>query len=447
MQDKSLRRMATPLVLSFTLRFIFTFVDLGYARFLRDDNAAVAAIGFYMPFHSVFVAVWVGLSAGFTASLSRAFGRRDQAEVKRLKRGILRILFFLIPGLVLLGAIVYTIAPHLGLEPALAEAFRTYATTLMVGMPLTGFWAIYPDSIVKAHQDTVSTMIAGLTSTITNVGLNTLFVFGFHWGILGIALGTVLSRLPGLAYALWRARALERRRQETLWSPVESQLGSPVRLILVLAIPGAITNLLTAVEMAAANRIMTGVPESTSAIASWGVYQQMLNLSLMPVLATSIAVIPYTARLLPRGQTARIRRELVQVGFGIAAVSLVMTTLMGWVFAEPLTLIFIKETSAGAVGLASTTLHFLPLAMLATTPFLLLRPVFEAAQQPRIGILLSLVRFTVLALPLMFGGQYLATKWGYSGLHGMIGGIILATGVASTWTIFLVRTLLRQPPS
>ena len=93
----------------------------------------------------------------------------------------------------------------MGLEPETARNFQIYGTVLIGGSAFTTFWSIIPDSLIKAHQDTRSTMWAGIWSNLINVALNTLFVFAFHWGVFGIALSTVLGRIGGLVYALVRA--------------------------------------------------------------------------------------------------------------------------------------------------------------------------------------------------------------------------------------------------
>ena len=56
----SVLRMAAPLVVSFWMRSLFTFVDTVFAATLGD--ASVAAIGLSIPFEFLMIAVWVGLS-------------------------------------------------------------------------------------------------------------------------------------------------------------------------------------------------------------------------------------------------------------------------------------------------------------------------------------------------------------------------------------------------
>ncbi len=429
-------------MISFTLRFLFTFVDMGFAAALPDGVVGVAAISFYAPLQAISIAVWVGLSAGFTAALSAAFGRRDEARVVALKRAMLKLLSVVVPVMMLLGAAIWPLAQHLDLEPDLVDAIALYATTVMVGMPLTGFWSIYPDSIVKAHHSTRDTMIAGLASTAANVALNAWFVFGLELGLFGIALATVVSRLVGLGYAGWRAAVLERARRAQPWPEAAGEWKAAVPAILALALPGALTYVLAAIEGAVVNALLTTLPDATTAIASWGVYERMLMLALMPAVATAVAVVPYVARLCPQGETARVRRELWQTARAMAIAALLMTIAMGYAFAAPLVSYFIQDDTAPISDTTLATLRLLPVAALAALPFLILRPVFEGVQQPRAGVRLTVVRYVLLSIPLAVAGRYIAPLAGSSGLLGMVTGLIVGSAVASWLTVRFIRRLL-----
>src|SRR5262245_40356555 len=79
--DPSVLRMAAPLVVSFWMRSLFTFVDTIYASTLGD--ASVAAIGLSLPFEFLMIAVWVGLSTGLTSNLARAMGARPGDRIRQ----------------------------------------------------------------------------------------------------------------------------------------------------------------------------------------------------------------------------------------------------------------------------------------------------------------------------------------------------------------------------
>lgn len=440
MTTKSLPLLALPLVISFTTRFLFQFVDMAFAaKFLGEDSvAAVAAIAFYSPFQAVYIAIWVGLSAGFTATLANAFGHRDEGRVRTLKRAMLKFLCWMVPVLLAFGVGIYYLIPQFGLQPALTENFRIYCTTLMIGMPLTGFWAIHPDSIVKAHHDTFSTMVAGLLASFSNVALNTLFVLGFDMGIFGIALATVLSRLVSLAYAMMRAGRLERdRHQDDSWEKTNRVWPSAMGTILVLSLPGAITFLLAALEGIAVNRVLAGMQDSVTAIASWGVYERILNLSIMPTAGAAVAVVPFVARLLPQGRIDLVRRDLLRTMMMAAAAALVVTICTGWLFAEQIAGFFVagggETTTVSPVTIEA--LRFLPLGALAMVPFYMFRPVFEAAHRPRIGIIISAVRFLVFSVPLVLLSPYFSPALGISGLTGVILALIVSLTLSSALAV------------
>ena len=62
-----------PLVVSFTMRAAFTFVDTIYAATIGDS--AVAAIGLTVPFEFLMIALWVGMSTGLMIDKIRLLAR------------------------------------------------------------------------------------------------------------------------------------------------------------------------------------------------------------------------------------------------------------------------------------------------------------------------------------------------------------------------------------
>ncbi|MBK8977951.1 MAG: MATE family efflux transporter [Planctomycetes bacterium] len=445
---RPLHVLALPLVASFTLRFAFGMVDLVYAGYLPDSRAAVAAIAFYIPFQEIYVATWVGLSAGYTAALSAAFGRRDQAAVARLQRSMRRLLYAIVPALSLLGGAVWFAVPWFGLEDALTRAFRVYGTTMLIGMPLTGFWSIHPDSIVKAHHDTRSTMVAGMSATLTNVALNSTFVFVFGWGLFGIAVATVVSRLVALAYSSWRARALEATRlAEADWSQdgAATEPRGPLLEIVTLGLPSTLTYALTAAEGGLVNRLLTSAEESTVAIASYGVFYNLQRLALMPTVACAVAVLPFVARLVPAGHHAQVARDLRRVALLAAAFALAFTLPAGVLFPSEVGAFFLSDADASSLDapLTRSLLRLLPLSTLAMLPFLLLRPVFEALRRPRLGVRLTVLRFVVFAWPALLGGFWLAGHAGIPRPVGLVAGFVVAGALGSLATVTLVARSLR----
>jgi Na+-driven multidrug efflux pump len=438
--------MALPLIVSFTLRQAFSMVDLVYARFLDDPNA-LAAIAFYIPFQEIFSAVWVGLSAGFTAQLARAFGRRDAQRVADLKRAMRRILCVLVPLFACGGIAVHAVLPSFDLDRGVLSAFQVYGTTLLIGMPLTGFWSIHPDSVVKAHYDTRSTMLAGIYATATNVALNTLFVFGFGMGLFGIALATVLSRLTALAYAMSRARQHERRRLASEDWPIASGVYGPgaIRAIFLLALPAGATMALASLEGWLVNGLLGSAEHPERALATYGVYHALLRITLMPAIATAVAVVPFVARRIHEDPDPRaVGRELCRA-IGLAGgIGLAFAAPVGALFPDQVAGFFVPSDRADALADPTTraAMRVLPIALLANLPFLILRPTFEALHRPKMGIAISALRFAVLSPPLvLLGHSMMPTEPALGVLVGLVSAAALASCTAA---ILAARAVLAE---
>jgi MATE family multidrug resistance protein len=51
--------------------------------------------------------------------------------------------------------------------------------------------------VFRGFQDTKTPFYVTLASNAVNIVLGALFIFGFHWGVRGAALGTVLAQVRG----------------------------------------------------------------------------------------------------------------------------------------------------------------------------------------------------------------------------------------------------------
>ena len=68
-------------------------------------------------------------------------------------------------------------------------------------------------------------------------------------------------------------------------------------------------------------------------------------------------------------------------------------------------------------------------------PFYMFRPVFEAAHRPRIGIIISAVRFLVFSVPLVLLSPYFSPALGISGLTGVILALIVSLTLSSALAV------------
>ncbi len=421
-----------PLVISFWFRSAFGWVDPIFASGLVDaagnsiGDQSMAAIGLTLPFDFLMIACWVGTSNGLTSRLAAAMGAGNHARVEQLKVASRRITWALCALFLVIAAAVGSLAEHVGLDPVVASQFRLYAMILVGGSAFTSFWSILPDSLVKAHHDTRATMWAGLFSSVTNLILNGIFVFVFHWGILGIALSTVLGRLVGLAYAIHCAARHERERQAlaTATPQIEATpLAQPIRTILDIAVPSGMTYVLLAVESQIVNFFLARSEDAIALLAAWSIFDRAVRFLAMPMIAASVALLPLVARFFGSGDFASIRR---QVSTALRA-ALVYVLVFVWpvsYWLGPKIAAFLARTEQ-TESAAQAALQWLPWAVLASVPILLFRAVFEGMQRPRPGLFVALMRSLFLVPPLVWFGL----RWAEANEQSM------ALGAASGWVV------------
>lgn len=439
----SVLAMAGPLVISFVMRSAFTMVDTAYAATLGD--AAVAAVGFTVPFEFVLIAVWVGISTGLTACMSRALGAHEDDKLAQFQRVSFRIIACMIPLFLLLGLAIWFFAKKIGLDPRVAESFQIYGTVLLGGSALTAFWSLIPDSMIKAYQDTSGLMWAGICSNLANIIMNTIFVFVFHWGIFGIALSTVLGRIAGLIFSLRRVRAHEaRRRSESATNGYVAGLDpTPLKSILRLALPSSANFVLIAVETGLVNWLLSGLDDSTPALAAYSINYRASMFCLNPVMALGVALLPYCASRFGARDVIGFKRGVREAWMAAVIYAVLATPLL---YALAPWLARVLSETAQTRDFATALLRMVPAALFANMGLLLCRPAFEGLNQGRPGLLMALTRYVVLAFPSVLAGMSLAEMLGHPRIYGAVGGLIAASAVSSlifmTW---LGLTLRRHP--
>src|SRR2546427_8722655 len=112
----SILRLSAPLVLSFQMRSLFTFVDLALAATVGD--AAIAAVGgLSFPYEILMAACWVGVSTGVTSNLSQAMGKRQGQRIDQVLSVSRLVVWSLVPLFTAIALYIYFGADHMGLDP------------------------------------------------------------------------------------------------------------------------------------------------------------------------------------------------------------------------------------------------------------------------------------------------------------------------------------------
>lgn len=203
---KLMRRYAIPCIISLLMGALYNIVDqifIANASDLGSYGNAANTVVFPLTVIALAVAVFIG--DGTCAFVSIALGKNDGENAhKSVGNAIV---------LCVVSSLILTFFYLLFAEPILAifggtvnaetHAFaKEYFFYIALGIPFYMFGqAMNP--IIRSDGSPKFAMLSTLLGAITNVILDPLFIYGFHWGMMGAAVATVIGQVLTAALSVW----------------------------------------------------------------------------------------------------------------------------------------------------------------------------------------------------------------------------------------------------
>lgn len=173
-----------------------------------EGDQVVGAVGTANTYIGLFIIMFSIISSGMVAVMTQFIGAERPGVAKQaLKIGLI---FNAVVGIVVTGILIFGAEPILsavGVARDLKEPAKIYLQTVGVFCICNALTPIV-SSYLRSFGHTSPTLAATLVSNVINVLLNAIFLFVMHWGVLGVALATGISRLVNL---LWISIAAKRR--------------------------------------------------------------------------------------------------------------------------------------------------------------------------------------------------------------------------------------------
>lgn len=187
-----------PLAASSILQLLFNAADvIVVGRFA--GSTALAAVGSNGALINLLVNLFVGLSLGANVVAARCFGAKDEGGVQDTVRT--SVTLGLGSGIVLAAAGFLASRGLLELMSCpedVIELSALYLKIYFLGMPAAMLYN-FCAALLRAVGDTRRPLICLAVSGLVNVGLNLVFVIGFHMSVAGVALATIISQAVSAA--------------------------------------------------------------------------------------------------------------------------------------------------------------------------------------------------------------------------------------------------------
>ncbi len=203
---RHLLQLAVPITLGYILQDAFNIVDMIFVG--RLGAAAIAAVGVSGNLLRLIAVFSLGISTGAGIMVAQYLGARNYAQAGHVAMQAILLAFFFAIGI---GIVGYPLA-EFGLRAVrttdleVIQLGTTYMHIILVGIS-TMFLSMTLGSIFRAGGDAVTPMVVLIVSTVINIVLDPLLIFGL-WefpklGVAGSAYATLIGRGIGVIILLF----------------------------------------------------------------------------------------------------------------------------------------------------------------------------------------------------------------------------------------------------
>lgn len=392
-------------------------------------EAAMAGLTLTFPVMMLFGAFGVFVGAGHSAVLSLRLGEGNRQACEKLLGQLVafKLLFF-----VVLSPLVFLFADRVlgwcGGGKVTQEAFASAKGYLrIVVFPIVfSHLAFGFSAMMRAEGNAVRSMVCMVVGFFANILLDPLFIFGLDMPSLGVrfpALGIegaawatniamFLSFLCAAHYYLGGCSTVKFR-----FGRIGFHKGLMAKPIGIGAAPflqqlmGSLINLSLAAAFA---HWAADEASATMQIASLGVFQSVMILTMMPILGTQQGMQPIIGYNWGARNFMRVRQALL-LGFGITTMLCVLSTAVQVVPPLPrlLARLFVDGDNAALLGTASHDLTVANCMIWTISINVVATTYFQSIGHPRTAIFLSMLRQGVCLLPCIWLMPLLASVTGW----------------------------------
>ena len=393
-----------PALIAMSLNALYAVVDRFYIG-QGCGEVAMAGLTLTFPVMMLFGAFGVFVGAGHASVLSIKLGENDFVACEKLLGELIAIkllFFFILPPLIYFN--VDTVLNWCGGAKVSPEAFaaaRGYLK-IVVFSQIFSHLAFGLSALTRAEGGAVKSMMSLVVGFGTNLILDPIFIFGFGMGIDGAAWATVIAMAASFGWAL---RYYLKRRTVVLlrWWRIgfyrdlvwrTSAIGFAPFLQNLL---GALINVSLAAAFA---KWAADEASATTQIASLGVFQSVMILTLMPVMGAQQGLQPIFGYNWGARNFRRVK-ETLKLGFWVTTALCVLACAVQVVPPFPRWLAgwFVASDNPTLLGIAAHDLTVSNCMIWCIAINVVATTYFQSIGHPLTAVVLSTLRQGVILIP------------------------------------------------
>lgn len=233
-ERKNLMQLFIPICLETFFQMLAGTVDTLMLSSVGDE--AVGAVGTANTYIGIFIIMFSIISSGMIAVMTQYIGAKRVGVAYQARQlglafnaavgAVLSLFLFFFSGQVLVSV---------GVAVKLMGYARAYLRIVGGCCFLNAFIPIF-SSYLRAFGHTKQPLVATVTANVVNLLLNAVFLFGFHMGVEGVAIATVLSKVLNLLLVM----AAAHRRVDAGKDPERISNRAVLKQIIKIGLPSAL---------------------------------------------------------------------------------------------------------------------------------------------------------------------------------------------------------------
>ncbi|MBQ2962337.1 MATE family efflux transporter [Methanobrevibacter sp.] len=283
---KALWKMSIPLIISLFITSLYSVIDAIWVSGLGAD--ALAGVGFVSPIFIALMGIGNGLGAGSASALSKYIGENNK---EKADNGAIHTIFITV-----IVSIITTILLLIFLKDILlgmgAGSTIDYAMDYGVIMVIGSILVILSNAlygVLRGEGDANRTMYAMLFSSIFNMILDPILIYGLDLGVRGAAIATLISLLLVNAILFHWFYLKKDTYLKPFLSNYKFDKGITIDIIKV-GFPASL-ELVNNALFAALFSLLLVVVANTDAVAVYSTGWRVVTIATTPILAIATALI------------------------------------------------------------------------------------------------------------------------------------------------------------
>ena len=378
----------------------------------RVGEAAVSGVSLVDTVMLLIINIFTALATGGAVIAGQYLGRKDpktgcEATAHLFNFTFLFSIFIMILGYLGQNVILYHVFGKI--EPEVMKDSRTYLLIVLSSIPMI---AIYNAgaAIFRAMGNSNIAMKTSLLMNSINVFGNALLIFGFHRGVEGVAIPTVVSR--GVACVMILILLNNQKHELHILHPYPFKIKwNVLKKILYIGIPNGLENSMFQLGKIAVLSLVSGL--GTASLAANAVGNNIANFAILPGMSFGFALLTVCAQCVGAGDFEQVKyytKHMMRVEYlCLIASNLIVILALPFILS-------VYNLSDEAARYANDIILYHAACVVTIWPLSFTLPnTLRAAADVKITMVLSIISMWVFR----FGFSYLLTMVFHRGIFGV----------------------------